>query len=53
MIKIIRARAVSDHIIRLEFSDGSAGDYDFTDLLSRETETVRPLKNPEFFTHDF
>lgn len=53
MIKILRARAVSDRIIRLEFSDGSGGDYDFTDLLGRDTEMVRPLKNPVFFTDFF
>jgi hypothetical protein len=53
MIKILRAQAVSGHVIQLEFSDGSAGDYDLTELLSRDTEMVRPLKDPAFFADFF
>jgi hypothetical protein len=30
----------------LEFSDGSVGDYDLTELISRDTEMVRPLRDP-------
>ena len=53
MIKILRAQVVSDRIIRLEFSDGSAGDYDLTGVLSRDTEMVRSLKDPAFFADFF
>jgi hypothetical protein len=53
MIKILRAEAVRDRIIRLEFSDGSTGDYDLTELLGRDTEMVRPLKDPAFFADFF
>jgi hypothetical protein len=53
MIKVLRAKAVSGHMIRLEFSDGSVGDYDLTELLSRDTEMVRPLKDQAFFADFF
>ena len=49
MIKILHAKVVANHVIRLEFSDGSAGDYDLTELISRDTEMVRPLTDPAFF----
>jgi hypothetical protein len=39
--------------IDLEFSDGSTGDYDLTELISRDTDLVRPLANPTFFSGFF
>jgi hypothetical protein len=53
MIKILRAEAVRDRMIRLEFSDGSTGAYDLTELLGRDTEMVRPLQDPAFFADFF
>jgi hypothetical protein len=53
MIKILRAEVVRDRIVRLEFSDGSAGDYDLTELLGRDAEMVRPLKDQGFFEDFF
>jgi len=53
MIKILRAKAIGDRVIRLEFSDGSMGDYDLTELISRDTEMVRPLRNPILFADFF
>jgi len=53
MIKILRAEVVTDKVVRLTFSDGGTGDYDLTDLLSLDTEMVRPLREPEFFADFF
>jgi hypothetical protein len=53
MIKILRAQAMANHVIRLEFSDGSTGDYDLTELIGRDTEMVRPLADPTFFADFF
>jgi hypothetical protein len=53
MIKIVRATVLDDHQIRLEFSDGSFGDYDLAELVARNTEMVRPLAKPAFFTSFF
>lgn len=53
MIKILHAEVISDHSVRLAFSDGSSGELDLTELLDRETEMVRPLKDPAFFADCF
>src|ERR1043165_2545413 len=37
MMKIVRATPVRDRVLRLEFSDGTSGDYDLTPLISRGT----------------
>ena len=36
-----------------EFSDGSSGDLDLEELLDRDTEMVRPLRDPAFFADCF
>ena len=53
MIKILRAELMADQVIRLEFSDGTAGNCDLSDLVSRDGEMVRPLADPEFFADFF
>ncbi len=53
MIKIIHAKHRRDYIIELEFSDGSAGDYDVAPLIARDTELTRPLKDLQEFTRFF
>jgi hypothetical protein len=53
MIKILRAEVVGNHVVRLDFSDGSAGEYDLSELIRRDTEMVRPLRDPAFFAAFF
>jgi hypothetical protein len=53
MIKILHASAIGDRLIHLEFSDGSRGDADLSELIDRDTEMVRPLQAPNFFTDFF
>lgn len=53
MIKIVHARALTDHSVHLEFSDGTEGDYDMSDLMQRDTEMTRPLHDPAFFARCF
>ena len=53
MNKVIRAEFKSNYLVRLEFSDGSSGDYDLADLVRQDTEMVRPLKDPAFFADFF
>jgi hypothetical protein len=53
MIRITQAKLVATYVIRLEFSDGSTGDYDLSELVSRDTVMVRPLADPEFFAGFF
>lgn len=53
MIKIIKAEVLRDRTIRLEFSDGTAGDYDLDPLIARGTEMVFPLQDGTFFEQFF
>ena len=49
MIKIVCVQPLEGHQLRLEFSDGSAGDYDVRPLVRKATELTRPLEDPAFF----
>ncbi|MBK1725013.1 DUF2442 domain-containing protein [Thiocystis violacea] len=49
MIKIVNAESLQDRTIRLEFSDGTTGDYDLQPLIARGTEMVKPLEDNAFF----
>lgn len=53
MIKIVKAESLRDRIIRLEFSDGTTGDYDLQPLIARGTEMVSPLERDEVFQQFF
>ncbi len=53
MIKIVRVEPVSASLLRLEFSDGTAGDYDVRPLIDRATELTHPLEDPGFFASVF
>lgn len=53
MIKLQRATYLHDNVIRLEFSDGTWGDYDASDLIRREGPMVQPLREPAFFKRFF
>ena len=49
MIKLIAADFLNDREIRLRFSDGSAGTYDFGNFQMAGTPMTEPLLDPEFF----
>ena len=53
MIKILKADYLHDKVIRLEFSDGTQGDYDLQPLIEQGTEMVAPLANDAFFRQFF
>lgn len=53
MIKIIKAETIGQTQLRLTFSDGMQGDYDFVPLLDKDTVLTRPLKNPEYLGAHF
>ena len=53
MRKIVPAKVVGNTVVRLSFSDGSAGDYDLRDLIERDTVMTRPLSDPAFFHRCF
>ena len=53
MIKITRATSAVGHAIDLEFSDGSTGRYDLSDVIARDTELTRPLQDADYFGRFF
>lgn len=53
MIKITRATRVQDKVINLEFSDGTQGTFDFSEVLSKETSLTIPLQADEEFQRFF
>ena len=53
MIKITKATYLRDHKIKLEFSDNSFSDFDFSYLLQKDTSLTNPLKNKNYFKDFF
>ena len=53
MTKVVRVEPLAGSVLRLEFSDGTAGDYDVRPLIDRATELTRPLAEPRFFASAF
>lgn len=49
MITVVKAEYICDYQLRLTFSDGTQGNYDFAPLLAKETVLSQPLKNLETF----
>lgn len=53
MIKIVRASVLHDRVLRLEFSDGSSGDYDVASLIARGTSLTGALADDAYFARFF
>ncbi|SFV66567.1 hypothetical protein MNB_SV-12-1711 [hydrothermal vent metagenome] len=53
MIKIINMTYIEEYIVKIEFSDGSYTNYDFSYLLSKKSVLTKPLRNQEYFKSFF
>jgi hypothetical protein len=53
MIKITGATHVRGKVVSLEFSDGTQGSFDFSELLSKQTSLTIPLQADEEFQRFF
>ncbi len=53
MIKVIAAHYEGDFRIKLEFSDGSAGEFDGRTLLLRNGPLLEPLRDEAYFRRCF
>ena len=53
MLKLLTARYVGDFQIRLEFSDGTCGDFDGRALLQRTGSLLEPLRDASYFQRCF
>jgi hypothetical protein len=53
IVKVAEVEPVSGYRLRLVFSDGSAGEHDFAELIGEGGPMVEPLKDPAFFARVF
>ncbi|WP_454617051.1 DUF2442 domain-containing protein [Bradyrhizobium cenepequi] len=53
MIKVAKIRYLGSYRLRVSFSDGMAGEYDFTPIVQRGGPMVEPLRDPPFFGRVF
>jgi hypothetical protein len=53
MIDVVRVKPLGGYRLRIEFSDGTSGERDFSAMVAREGEMLRPLKDPAFFARVF
>lgn len=53
LIKVTKAEAVGGHRLRVRFSDGSAGELDFADIVAEGGPMLKPLRDPAYFARVF
>jgi hypothetical protein len=53
MIDVIGLKRLGNHRLEIAFSDGSCGVRDFADIVARNGEMVRPLREPDYFARVF
>lgn len=53
MTKLIAVESQQDYRLRLTFSDGSWGVYDFAHFIDARTSMTEPLADPDFFARHF
>jgi hypothetical protein len=53
MIKVARIKCLGGHRLRAAFSDGMAGDYDFSAIVGGSGPMVEPLRDPAYFARVF
>jgi hypothetical protein len=54
IVHVIRVLRLGGYKLKLWFNDGTAGDWDFSELATRETgPMVEPFKDPAFFNQVF
>ena len=53
VIHIRKLRRLGEYRLKLWFSDGRAGEWDFSELVRRDTPLTRPFKDPAYFDRVF
>jgi len=49
LVKVVAVEPLGDFRLRVRFSDGSAGEHDFADMVAGDGEMVAPLRDRAFF----
>ena len=53
MVKVVALKPMGEHLLWVQFSDGSEGVRDFTDVVAEGGPMVEPLRDPQFFAKAF
>ncbi len=53
MIKVAKIKCLGGHRLRASFSDGTAGEYDFSAIANESGPMVEPLRDHVFFSRVF
>jgi hypothetical protein len=53
LVKILHVEPLGGHRLRIGFSDGTAGDYDFAADIAAGGPMIEPLRDPAFFARVF
>jgi hypothetical protein len=53
MIKVAKIKPLGGHRLRATFSDGMAGEFDFSTIVAEGGPMVEPLRDPAFFARVF
>jgi hypothetical protein len=53
MIKVAKVKCLGGYRLRATFSDGMAGEYDFSAIVAGSGSMVEPLRDPAFFAGVF
>ncbi len=53
IVKVVKVEALGGYRLRLRFSDGMQGEYDFSGVVGEGGSMVEPLRNLAFFKQVF
>ena len=53
IVKIVKVDKLGGYRLRLEFSDGTEGERDFSDIVAAGGPMIEPLRDPAFFARVF
>ena len=53
IVKVVKVEALGGYRLRLRFSDGVQGEYDFSGIVGEGGPMVEPLRNQAFFKQVF
>ena len=53
IVHVEKLQRLGDYRLKLWFTDGRAGEWDFSDLAHRDTPVTEPFKDPAYFDRVF
>jgi hypothetical protein len=53
IVRVSKLQRLGDYRLKLWFSNGRAGEWDFSNLAKRDTPVTQPFKDPDYFDRVF